>query len=190
MYEKISTQDYLDDCLPQNSQWRSQVTNLVQQIEEQNLYKGKGGEIVRGAVCHLIHCLCMAGVKYNENELQRMFQTLIENLKHPNVEIQTEAANALESFCKNYFKDTANLTKNSPFVIEIMNIYKGSKSDVNSCVSRGLNMALGVLSDNLLKNENLGIGKMLIETLLQNCLQKGQESDDAETRKQAVKSLG
>jgi len=34
-------------------------------------------------------------------------------------------------------------------------------------------MALGVLSDNLLKNENLGIGKMLIETLLQNCLQKG-----------------
>jgi hypothetical protein len=54
-----------------------------------------------------------------------------------------------------------------------MNIYKGSKSDVNSCVSRGLNMALGVLSDNLLKNENLGIGKMLIETLLQNCLQKG-----------------
>ena len=119
-----------------------------------------------------------------------MFQTLIENLKHPNVEIQTEAANALESFCKNYFKDTTNLTKNSPFVIEIMNIYKGSKSDVNSCVSRGLNMALGVLSDNLLKNEYLGIGKMLIETLLQNCLQKGQESDDAETRKQAVKSLG
>ncbi len=51
-------------------------------------------------------------------------------------------------------------------------------------------MALGVLSDNLLKNKNLGIGKQLIETLITNCLPKGKESDDAETRKQAIKSLG
>lgn len=34
MYEKLSTKDYLDDCLPKGSQWRSQVINLVQQIEE------------------------------------------------------------------------------------------------------------------------------------------------------------
>lgn len=34
MYDQISTRDYLDDCLPEGSQWRSQVINLVQQIEE------------------------------------------------------------------------------------------------------------------------------------------------------------
>lgn len=59
----------------------------MQQIEEQKLYKGKGGEIIRGAVCHLIHCLCMAGINYTEKELQQIFQTLKENFKHPNQEI-------------------------------------------------------------------------------------------------------
>ena len=46
-------------------------------------------------------------------------------------------------------------------------------------------MALGVLSGQLLE----GISEELIGTLAANCIGKGRESDDAETRKQAVKSL-
>ena len=46
-------------------------------------------------------------------------------------------------------------------------------------------MALGVLSEQLL-NE---ISDELIRTLASNCIAKGRESDDAETRKQAVKSM-
>lgn len=51
-------------------------------------------------------------------------------------------------------------------------------------------MALGVISDQLLKNKSLGITSELITTLTSNCLPKGKESDDAETRKQAIKSVG
>lgn len=51
-------------------------------------------------------------------------------------------------------------------------------------------MALGVLSDRLLKDKSLGIASQLINTLTSNCLPKGKESDDAETRKQAIKSIG
>ena len=51
-------------------------------------------------------------------------------------------------------------------------------------------MALGVISDKLLKNKSLGIASELISTLTSNCLPKGKESDDAETRKQAIKSVG
>ncbi len=51
-------------------------------------------------------------------------------------------------------------------------------------------MALGVISDRLLKNKSLGIASELIFTLTSNCLPKGKESDDAETRKQAIKSVG
>jgi len=50
-------------------------------------------------------------------------------------------------------------------------------------------MALGVLSDSLLKDPTLGLSKYLLDALMLNCLPKGKESDDAENRKQAVKSL-
>jgi len=46
-------------------------------------------------------------------------------------------------------------------------------------------MAFGVLSHALLQKLNVE----LIETLLTNCLPRGKESDDAETRQQAFKSL-
>ncbi len=46
-------------------------------------------------------------------------------------------------------------------------------------------MALGVLSGQLLKE----MSTELIDALCANCIEKGRESDDAETRKQAVKSL-
>lgn len=46
-------------------------------------------------------------------------------------------------------------------------------------------MAFGVLSGGLLHE----LSEVLIRTLAVNCIAKGRESDDAETRKQAVKSL-
>lgn len=51
-------------------------------------------------------------------------------------------------------------------------------------------MALGVLSDTLIKNSELGIADILFGTLISNCLPKNTEADDAESRKQAIKSLG
>ena len=57
--------------------------------------------------------------------------------------------------------------------------------DENISVTKGYNMALGALSGRLYRELNVE----LIETLLKNCLPKGKEQDDAETRKQAIKSL-
>lgn len=119
-----------------------------------------------------------------------LFCTLKENLKHPRIDIQQEATNAIESFFTSQFKDDTALKPDSPFVKEIVSLFKPSSTDDNISVTRGLNMALGVISDKLLKNKNLGIASELISTLTSNCLPKGKESDDAETRKQAIKSVG
>lgn len=54
--------------------------------------------------------------------------------------------------------DNVSLTRNSPLILEILNLFKPSTSDDNISVTRGLNMALGVISDSLLKNKNLGVG--------------------------------
>ena len=51
--------------------------------------------------------------------------------------------------------------------------------DDSISVTKGYNMALGSLSSKLYLELNVE----LIDTLLKNCLPKGRESDDAETRR-------
>lgn len=43
--------------MPEGSEILSRVRTLVTEIEAQKLYRGKGGEIMRSGVCHLIHSL-------------------------------------------------------------------------------------------------------------------------------------
>ena len=56
----------------------------MNEIEQQKIYRGKGGEIMRNGVCHLIHSLSQAKIQFEENELRQFFSTLKDNLKHPN----------------------------------------------------------------------------------------------------------
>ena len=60
-----------------------------------------------------------------------------------------------------------------------------SKKDENIALTKGYNMAFGALSKRLL----VELRDQLIDTLIENSLPRGKESDDAETRRQAVKSL-
>jgi len=46
-------------------------------------------------------------------------------------------------------------------------------------------MAFGVLPKKMLEDTNL----LVLEALIKNAVPKGNDSDDAETRKQAIKSL-
>jgi hypothetical protein len=62
---------------------------------------------------------------------------------------------------------------------EIKKLYRPSGYDESISVTKGYNMALGALSGRLYRELNVE----LIETLLKNCLPKGQDQDDAETRK-------
>jgi hypothetical protein len=64
-------------------------------------------------------------------------------------------------------------------------LFKASADDENIAVQRGYNMAFGSLSYDLLLELNVE----LLDTLLRNCVAKGIEFDDAETRRQAIKSL-
>jgi len=46
------------------------ICTLVDQIEKKRLYRGKGGDIMRGGVCHLIHALGTARVAFKPEDLQ------------------------------------------------------------------------------------------------------------------------
>lgn len=70
--------------VPAGSELRLKLTGLVKQIEEKKLYKGKGGEVIRHAICHLIHALCLSGLDLDESDLSLFFNSVKENFKHPN----------------------------------------------------------------------------------------------------------
>lgn len=68
---------------------------------------------------------------------------------------------------------------------EIRKMVKPSQFDDNVALTRGYNMAFGVMSKKLYQL----IGSEVFEALLKNAVPKGKESDDAETRKFATRSL-
>lgn len=64
----------------------------------------------------------------------------------------------MDSYCKSYYSEPGKLHKDSVLVSEILQLLNPSTSDANVHVTRGLNMALGVLSESLLKDHSLGLG--------------------------------
>jgi len=77
--------------MPQDSENMKNVRSIIDRIEKERLYRGKGGEVVRGSVCHLINALSTAKVSADSDMKLMLFKTLLENFKHPNQEIQDEA---------------------------------------------------------------------------------------------------
>jgi hypothetical protein len=73
------------------------LSGIVPAIEKARLYRGKGGEIMRSAVSRFIACISMSGISLNEKTKRSLLETLNENLRHPNAQIQVRAFFGLES---------------------------------------------------------------------------------------------
>lgn len=73
--------------LPTNTESMNNVRGIISRIEKDRLYKGKGGEIMRGGVCHLIYAISRAQIPIDEQLNTVLFKTMLENFKHPNQEI-------------------------------------------------------------------------------------------------------
>lgn len=87
--------------------------------------------------------------------------------------------------CEAFFNASELAVEHEFIVSELQKMFNPSSVDDKINVTRGYNMAFGSLSNTLLRRLNVE----LIDTLLKNCVQKGKDNDDAETRKEAIKSL-
>lgn len=67
---------------------QKRVAGLVPAIEKARLYRGKGGEIMRAAVSRFIECLSSAAIPLSVKIKSGLIDTLSENLRHPNPQIQ------------------------------------------------------------------------------------------------------
>lgn len=64
------------------------LSGVVPAIEKARLYRGKGGEIMRAAVSRFIECISIYKVVLSEKIKRSLLDTLNENLRHPNSQIQ------------------------------------------------------------------------------------------------------
>ena len=55
------------------SELRTTVKGIIAKVDSLRLYRGKGGEVMRGGVCHLIHSMALADIKFTEDERFYLF---------------------------------------------------------------------------------------------------------------------
>lgn len=160
---------------------QKQVAGVVPAIEKARLYRGKGGEIMRSAVSRFIECISSSHLLLPEKIKRSLLDTLSENLRHPNSQIQNDAVKALEHFVRAYL-----VTTNNEGASSITSKYLEQLTDQNVAVRRGSAMALGVLPYELLANR----WRDVLLKLSSSCMIENKPEDrDAEARANAVKGL-
>lgn len=160
---------------------QKQVAGVIPAIEKARLYRGKGGEIMRSAVSRFIECISSSHLLLPEKIKRSLLDTLSENLRHPNSQIQNDAVKALEHFVGAYL-----VTTNNEGASSITSKYLEQLTDQNVAVRRGSAMALGVLPYELLANR----WRDVLLKLSSSCMIENKPEDrDAEARVNAVKGL-
>ncbi|KAK1420140.1 hypothetical protein QVD17_21492 [Tagetes erecta] len=157
------------------------VASVVPAIEKARLYRGKGGEIMRAAVSRFIECISIVNISLTEKIKRSLLDTINENLRHPNAQIQNAANEAFKQFVPTYF---AKLDDKGTFDITLK--YLEQLNDANVAVRRGSALALGVLPFEFLASR----WKMVLQKLCKSCaIEDNPEDRDAEARVNAVKGL-
>jgi len=133
------------------------ILSVPLELEAKKLYRGKGGEIMRMGVNNFIRLICEADLDLNDKIILNFFDFIIDNLKHPNVDIQKDACNAfkllmakVEFFMKNINCDNKVILDKLQEEMEkrIKDIIKNSVSDESIYIKRGYSMSFSAFSDN------------------------------------------
>lgn len=78
------------------------ILDIVNQIEKRRLFRGKGGEVMRIAVCRFIEGISIAKLPLKADHIKRFTETLDECLKSCLDLIQTAAVKSFQIFSSAY----------------------------------------------------------------------------------------
>ena len=79
------------------------IGDVIKRIEKARLYRGKGGEIMRSAVCRLVQCLSMASLPLSVKQQVTLLDSLDDSIKHPLEGISMAAVAGLRELTRSYF---------------------------------------------------------------------------------------
>lgn len=168
-----------------------QVAEILPQVEKLKLGKGKGGEIMRSALCRLIETTSFTGLKLSSSQLESLYSAACENLHHPSADIQQAAAVALSAFIDHYMNTTTEKENNrscyspaEPVVGRLLRELRPGTHSVSA--RRGAALALGQLPGWLLHSNHVQILEGLSNAIK---IEVNPDLRDIETRVNAVKAL-
>ncbi|OVA02998.1 Tubulin-specific chaperone D [Macleaya cordata] len=172
----------LHECdLTLSTDKQKSVAGVVPAIEKARLYRGKGGEIMRSAVSRFIECISIAHVFLPERIKRSLLDTLNDNLRHPNAQIQNSAVEALKNLVPAYFVSTDDES-----VKDITSKYIKLLDDPNVAARRGSALAIGVLPFEFLATR----WRVVLLKLCSSCaIEDNPDDRDAEARVNAVRGL-
>jgi len=176
------------DALSETS--KTFLAELVPAIEKKRLYRGRGGEIMRSAVCRLVECISIAGIALSVPAQVKLLDSLDASIPHPSELIQTRACLALHELMSTYFPVRENGPTSRLQSRVVDKFVRLANTSVNPAAARGYALALGYLPPKLVA-PNTAVLEAIVK-----CLRRiarydslvGGESD-AETRRNALLSL-
>jgi hypothetical protein len=158
---------------------QKKLCDVIPTIDAKKLYRGRGGEIMREAVCRLIECMAKSRIHLSGKIFQ---DTIDENLKHPNEEIVEKAVSAFSAYCSAYY-----LQKDDQFKKDLVQKYTKILSDEEN-TKRGYSLALGSLPHGMIVDQEHF--NHTIEVLRKKTeLEVNQVQQDAEARRNAVNAI-
>lgn len=158
------------------------AAEVVPSIERGRLTRGKGGEIMRSAICRLVETTAAAGLPLSDEQQQCLYAQLRDNLRHPAPEIQAAAAAALAAFAGHYLPHASPEAQRQL----VQQSVAGLEEVGNVAARRGGALALGALPRWLLQPQ---VAAVLAALAAASVPEEAPEARDAETRVNAVKSL-
>lgn len=161
------------------SEWeRNQIAESVPNVESARLYRGKGGEQMRGACCRLLRRAAEAqSLACGKKHLERLERTVRECLVHPTDAIRDEAVKAAVAMAT-----AGMLASQQPaeaFVAEL------SRSE-NPAAQRGYAQVLGEFPSAALRGAWKNVASALARAVKPS---EDPDERDAEARSLAAKSL-
>ena len=161
------------------------VASLISRIVELKLATGKGGEVMRSAICRFIQTLSETQIPLNSDQINVIYSQLRENLRHPSDAIQTLAATALSSFVDEH---VASKSAEGCLCLETLvnSLIHDLKPDLNFGARRGAALSFQKISPHLLSDFR---EKIVLALEKASYPEEQSAVRDIETRVNALKAM-
>jgi hypothetical protein len=163
------------------------IKEVVPTIEKKRLYRGKGGQIIRIAVCRYLECLSKSRIGLTQAQILKAQETLNECICHNAPEVQEAGSSSFSEFSEVYHNSSGSALVKLALETHIISLesFNGLK-EIPASTTRGAALAIGCCNFHLLSTDP---GK-IINLLIQSSKIKGNEQDDPETRRNSITALG
>eukprot|EP00890_Picochlorum_soloecismus_P004785 jgi/Picsp_1/5307/NSC_02668-R1_tubulin-specific chaperone d len=173
-------EDWIDmnDC--------EQVASLIPRIVELKFSTGKGGEVMRSAICRFIQTLSETQIPLSGDEINVIYIQLRENLRHPSDVIQNLAATALSAFVDVHVMSSETAEGCLSLDDLVKSLIHDMKPDLNFGARRGAALSFQKISPHLLSAFR---EKIVLELEKASYPEEQSAVRDIETRVNALKAM-